>query len=118
MHIKGETKNGYDGNLCSDKYCHDGATCGKECVIERADYKGTSGVYASGDGLVLTLVTHCQYSTKVGIGLYLPGEGQNLLAGGQRDLQALQADRQARRRRDERGQKIAASSGPVFSAWL
>nr|BAF57376.1 putative glycosyl hydrolase family7 [uncultured symbiotic protist of Neotermes koshunensis] len=70
-HIKGETKNCYDGNLWSDKYCPDAATCGKNCVIEGADYQGTYGVSSSGDGLTLTFVTHGQYSTNVGSRLYL-----------------------------------------------
>jgi hypothetical protein len=70
-HIKGDTKNCYDGNLWSDKYCPDAATCGKNCVLEGADYQGTYGVSASGDALTLTFVTHGQYSTNVGSRLYL-----------------------------------------------
>nr|BAF57377.1 putative glycosyl hydrolase family7 [uncultured symbiotic protist of Neotermes koshunensis] len=70
-HIKGETKNCYDGNLWSDKYCPDAATCGKNCVLEGADYSGTYGVTTSGDAATLKFVTHGQYSTNVGSRLYL-----------------------------------------------
>jgi hypothetical protein len=71
MYIKGETKNCYNGRLWSDKCCPDGATCGKNWVIDGADYQGAFVFYASGDGLILTFVTHGQYWTKVGIGLHL-----------------------------------------------
>nr|BAF57425.1 putative glycosyl hydrolase family7 [uncultured symbiotic protist of Mastotermes darwiniensis] len=70
-HTKGSTKNCYDGNLWSKDLCPDAATCGKNCVLEGADYSGTYGVTSSGDALTLKFVTHGSYSTNVGSRLYL-----------------------------------------------
>nr|BAF57418.1 putative glycosyl hydrolase family7 [uncultured symbiotic protist of Mastotermes darwiniensis]BAF57428.1 putative glycosyl hydrolase family7 [uncultured symbiotic protist of Mastotermes darwiniensis] len=70
-HTKGSTKNCYDGNLWSKDLCPDAATCGKNCVLEGADYSGTYGVTSSGNALTLKFVTHGSYSTNVGSRLYL-----------------------------------------------
>lgn len=66
--------NCYSGNVWSEQYCPDAASCLENCVLEgvdSADWGSTYGDTVSGDALTLKFVTHGQYSDNMGSRVYL-----------------------------------------------
>jgi len=74
VHIGGDYKNCYTGNLWDQSLCPDSATCTQNCVLEgvdEADWHGTYGVNTDGTTVTLKFVTHGPYSTNIGSRMYL-----------------------------------------------
>ncbi|KAI0033632.1 cellobiohydrolaseI [Vararia minispora EC-137] len=57
VHGVGSTTNCYTGNTWDATLCPDDATCAANCALDGADYSGTYGITASGNGLTLKFVT-------------------------------------------------------------
>lgn len=71
LHVKGDTKNCYDGNTWDTTNCSDNAKCTSNCVVEGADYPATYGITTSGNAMTLKFVTKGSYSTNIGSRTYL-----------------------------------------------
>ncbi|KAH9146604.1 hypothetical protein LEN26_004945, partial [Aphanomyces euteiches] len=71
LHNVGGSTNCYTGNTWNSNYCPDPATCAANCAVDGADYSGTYGIAASGNGVSIKLVTKGPYSTNIGSRTYL-----------------------------------------------
>ncbi|KAI0319925.1 cellobiohydrolaseI [Amylostereum chailletii] len=56
-HDVSSSTNCYTGNTWDATLCPDDATCAQNCALDGADYSGTYGITASGNGLTLKFVT-------------------------------------------------------------
>ncbi|KAF8180138.1 cellobiohydrolase I [Pholiota molesta] len=57
LHSTTGATNCYTGNSFDTTLCPDGATCAANCALDGADYTGTYGITASGNGVTLKFVT-------------------------------------------------------------
>ncbi|KAF5349083.1 hypothetical protein D9756_009420 [Leucocoprinus leucothites] len=70
LHTTTGFTNCYTGNTWDKTLCPDGATCAANCALDGADYAGTYGITASGNGLTLKFVTQSQQKN-IGSRVYL-----------------------------------------------
>ncbi|CAK4477771.1 unnamed protein product [Aphanomyces euteiches] len=71
LHNVGGSTNCYTGNTWNSNYCPDPATFAANCAVDGADYSGTYGIAASGNGVSIKLVTKGPYSINIGSRIYL-----------------------------------------------
>ncbi|KAF8964801.1 cellobiohydrolase I [Flammula alnicola] len=70
LHSTTGSTNCYTGNTWDATLCPDGTTCAANCALDGADYTGTYGITASGNGVTLKFVT-TSAQTNVGSRVYL-----------------------------------------------
>lgn len=78
VHVQGDYKNCYKGNLWIEEYCPggDGKACAQKCQLEGVSteqYKGTYGVTSikGGEGVQMKFVNKHEYGVSVGSRLYM-----------------------------------------------